>query len=90
MSTAIGERPPSKKPAALDVPRHARQSKARLDCRATTIKSNVTKISLAFVSRHNNHHLAATAKMALLFAATLPSRLTRYTLSTGFSMIAST
>jgi hypothetical protein len=31
------------------------------------------KIPLAIVSRRDNHHLAATAKMAFLFAATLPS-----------------
>jgi len=61
------------KPEALGVPRCARQSKARLDCRATTIKSRVAKILLAFVSPPNNHRLAATAKMGFLFAATLPS-----------------
>jgi NADPH-dependent 2,4-dienoyl-CoA reductase/sulfur reductase-like enzyme len=44
----------------------------------TTIKSSVTKISLALLSRHDNHLLAATAKLAILFAATLPSRLSRY------------
>jgi hypothetical protein len=56
-------------------PRRARQSKALPDCRATTIKSPVTKITLALLSRRDNHLLAATAKLAFLFAATLPSRL---------------
>jgi hypothetical protein len=59
-------------------PRRARQSKAPPDCRATTIKSPVTKISLALLSRRDNHLLAATAKLAILCAATLPSRLSRY------------
>jgi len=63
---------PPKKPEAPGVPRCARQSKAHLDCRATTIKSRVAKILLAFVSPPNNHRLAATAKMAFLFAATHP------------------
>jgi hypothetical protein len=44
----------------------------------TTIKSPVTKISLELLSRRDNHLLAATAKLAILFAATLPSRLSRY------------
>ena len=38
----------------------------------------LTKISLALLSRRDNHLLAATAKLANLFAATLPSRLSRY------------
>jgi hypothetical protein len=65
--------------AAPGAPRRARQSKALPDCRATTIKSPVTKISLALPSRRDNHLLAATAQLAILFAATLPSRLSRYT-----------
>jgi hypothetical protein len=35
----------------------------------------VRKISLALLSRRDNHLLAATAEFAILFAATLPSRL---------------
>ncbi|MGD0764600.1 MAG: hypothetical protein ABR929_15715 [Roseiarcus sp.] len=38
----------------------------------------VRKISLALLSRRDNHLLAATAELAILFAATLPSRLSRY------------
>ena len=40
----------------------------------------VTKISLALSSRRDNHHPAATAKMAILIVAVFPSRLSRYTL----------
>ena len=61
-------------------PRDARDNqKLLLNCGATTIKSPVTKISLALLSRRDNHLLAATAKLAFQFAATLPSRLSRYT-----------
>jgi hypothetical protein len=41
----------------------------------------VRKISLALLSRRDNHLLAATAELAILFAATLPSRLSRYSAS---------
>ncbi|MCX7313329.1 MAG: hypothetical protein NTV56_16770, partial [Alphaproteobacteria bacterium] len=46
---------------------------------STTIKSRVTKISLALSSRRDNHLLAATAKMAILIVAEFSSRLSRYT-----------
>jgi hypothetical protein len=44
-----------------------------------TIKSRGTKIPLALSSRRDNHHLAATVKMAFLVVAAFPSRLSRYT-----------
>ena len=47
----------------------ARQSKAHPDCRSTTIKSRVTKISLALSSGRDNHPPAATAEMAILIVA---------------------
>ncbi|MCX7312919.1 MAG: hypothetical protein NTV56_14640, partial [Alphaproteobacteria bacterium] len=46
--------------------------------RSTTIKSRVTKISLALSSRRDNHLLAATAKMAILIVAEFSSSLSRY------------
>src|SRR6202022_4338184 len=49
MSTAIGEKRLSTKPAEQDARQRARQSKAHPDCRSTTIKSRVTKISLALI-----------------------------------------
>ena len=65
---------------ASDARQRARQSKDPLDCRATTIKSRVTKIPLALSSRRDNHPSAATAKMAILIVAAFPSRLSRYKL----------
>src|SRR5665213_873508 len=79
MSTAIGEKRLSTTPAERDVRQRARQSKAHPDCRSTTIKSRVTKISLALSSGRDNHPPAATAEMASLIVAVFPSRLTRYT-----------
>jgi hypothetical protein len=38
----------------------------------------IAKIALALSSRRDNHHLAATAKMAILIVAAFPSRLSRY------------
>ena len=52
--------------------------KGHPDCRSTTIKSRVTKISLALSSARDNHPPAATAEMAILIVAVFPSRLTRY------------
>src|SRR5664280_1603705 len=78
MSTAIGEKRLSTKRAERDVRQRARQSKAHPDCRSTTIKSCVTKISLALSSGRDNHPPAATAEMAILIVAVFPSRLTRY------------
>jgi hypothetical protein len=52
---------------------------AHRDCRSATIKSRVTKISLALSPCRDNHPLAATAKMAILIVAVFPSRLSRYT-----------
>src|ERR1700730_901319 len=78
MSTAIGEKRLSTKPAERDVRQPARQSKAHPDCRSTTIKSRVTKISLALSSGRDNHPPAATAEMAILIVAVFPSRLSRY------------
>src|SRR5664280_1292309 len=80
MSTAIGEKRLSTKRAERDVRQRARQSKAHPDCRSTTIKSRVTKISLALSPCRDNHPLAATAKMAILIVAVFPSRLSRYSL----------
>src|ERR1700730_10106838 len=78
MSTAIGEKRLSTKPAERDVRQPARQSKAHPDCRSTTIKSRVTKISLALSSGRDNNPPAATAEMAILIVAVFPSRLSRY------------
>src|SRR6266702_293536 len=79
MSTAIGEKRLSTKRAERDDRQRARQSKAHPDCRSATIKSCVTKISLALSPGRDNHHHAATAKMAILIVAAFPSRLSRYT-----------
>src|SRR5260370_35100544 len=79
MSTAIGEKRLSTKPAEQDARQRARQSKAHPDCRSTTIKSRVTKISLALSSGRDNHPPAATAEMAILIVAVFSSRLSRYT-----------
>src|SRR5664279_5631121 len=79
MSTAIAGKKLSTKRAEWDVRQRARQSKAHPDCRSTTIKSRVTKISLALSAGRDNHPPAATAEMALLIVAVFPSRLTRYT-----------
>src|ERR1700730_12180216 len=78
MSTAIGEKRLSTKPAERDVRQPARQSKAHPDCRSTTIKSRVTKISLALSSGRDNHPPAATPEMAILIVAVFSSRLSRY------------
>src|SRR5664280_1495460 len=78
MSTAIAGKKLSTKRAEWDVRRRARQSKAHPDCRSTTIKSRVTKISLALSAGRDNHPPAATAEMAILIVAVFPSRLTRY------------
>src|SRR5665647_3924835 len=80
MSTAIAGKKLSTKRAEWDVRRLARQSKPHPDCRSTTIKSRVTKISLALSSGRDNHPPAATAEMAILIVAVFPSRLTRYRL----------
>jgi len=48
-----------------------------LSRRDTTL--NELNLPLAFLSRRDNHHLAATAKMALLIAANFSSRMSRYT-----------
>src|SRR6476660_1950537 len=80
MSTAIGEKRLSTKPAEQDARQRARQSKAHPDCRSTTIKSRVTKISLALSSGRDNHPPAATAQMAILIVAVFSSRLSRYTI----------
>ncbi|MCX7314756.1 MAG: hypothetical protein NTV56_24380, partial [Alphaproteobacteria bacterium] len=73
-----GEKRRSTKRTERDARQYAQQSKAHPDCRSTTIKSRVTKISLALSSRHDNHLLAATAKMAILIVAEFSSRLSRY------------
>src|SRR5665213_1198847 len=78
MSTAIAGKKLSTKRAEWDVRRPARQSKAHPDCRSTTIKLTVTKISLALSSGRDNHPPAATAEMAILIVAVFPSRLSRY------------
>jgi hypothetical protein len=78
MSTAIGEKRLSTKPAEPDDRQRARQSKRHPDCRSTTIKLTVTQISLALSSRRDNHARAATAEMAVLIVAVFPSRLSRY------------
>src|SRR6478672_1916174 len=78
MLTAIGEKRLSTKPAEQDPRQRARQSKAHPDCRSTTIKSRVTKISLALSSGRDNHPPAATAEMAILIVAAFSSRLSRY------------
>src|SRR5665213_2118378 len=69
MSTAIAGKKLSTKRAEWDVRRPARQSKAHPDCRSTTIKSCVTKISLALSSGRDNHPPAATAEIAILIVA---------------------
>src|SRR6202158_1196297 len=79
MSTAIAEKRLSTKRAERDVRQRARQSKVHPDCRSTTIKSRVTKISLALSPCRDKYPLAATAKMAILIVAVFPSRLSRYT-----------
>ena len=78
MSTAIDEKRLSTKRAERGARRRARQSKAHPDCRSTTIKSCVKKISLALLPGRDNHPLAATAKMAILIVAVFSSRLSRY------------
>src|ERR1700736_833584 len=78
MSTAIGEKRLSTKPAEQDARQRARQSKLHPDCRSTTIKSRVTKISLALSSGPDNPPPAATAEMAILIVAVFSSRLSRY------------
>src|SRR3954447_3313201 len=78
MSTAIAEKKLSTRPVEWDVRQRARQSKRHPDCRSTTIKLTVTQISLALSSRRDNHHPAATAEMAILIVAVVPSRLSRY------------
>jgi hypothetical protein len=70
--------------AEQDARQPARQSKAHPDCRSATIKSRFTKISLALSPGRNNHHPAATAKMAILIVAVFPSRLSRYTKSYSY------
>src|ERR1700684_805557 len=79
MSTAIAGKRLSKRPVEQDDRQRARQSKAHPDCRSTTIKSRVTKISLALSFGRDNHPPAATAEMVILIVAVFPSRLTRYT-----------
>jgi hypothetical protein len=61
-----------------DARRRARQSRDHPDRRSATIKSSLDKIALALSSRRDNHHLAATAKIAILIVAAFPSRLSRY------------
>ena len=61
-----------------DARRRARQSRDHPDRRSATIKPSLDKIALALSSRRDNHHLAATAKMAILIVAAFPSRLSRY------------
>src|SRR5665647_2439874 len=78
MSTVTAARLLSTKRAELDARQRARQSKAHPDCRSTTIKSRVTKISLALSPGRDNHPPAATAEMAILIVAVFPSRLSRY------------
>src|SRR5271156_1822686 len=78
MSTAIAGKKLSTKRAEWDDRQRARQSKAQPDCCSTTIKSRVTKISLALSSRRDNHPPTATAEMAILIVAVFPSRLSRY------------
>src|SRR5450759_402681 len=78
MSTAIAGKRLSKRPVERDDRQRARQSKAHPDCRSTTIKSRLTKISLALSSGRDNHPPAATAEMAILIVAVFPSRLSRY------------
>src|SRR5664279_6294073 len=79
MSTAIAGKKLSTKRAEWDVRRRARQSKDHPDCRSTTIKSRVTKISLALSPCRDKYPRAATAKMAILIVAVFPSSLSRYT-----------
>src|ERR1022692_995532 len=78
MSTAIAEKRLSTKRAERDVRQPARQSKDHPDCRSTTIKSRVTKISLALSPCRDKYPRAATAEMAILIVAVFPSRLSRY------------
>jgi hypothetical protein len=63
----------------LGARQRARQSRRHPDCRSTTIKSCITKISLALAAVRDNHHPAATAEMAILIVAVFPSRLSRHT-----------
>src|ERR1039458_5722317 len=80
----MDEKKPSKNRAAPDARQRAQRSRARPDCRSTTIKARNPKISLALLSRRYNHLLAATAKMAILIVARLPSRLTRYSVRSSY------
>src|SRR5665213_233682 len=79
MSTAIAEKKLSTRPVELGAHQRARQSKRHPDCRSTTIKLRVTKISLALSPCRDKYPLAATAEMAILIVAVFPSRLSRYT-----------
>src|SRR5271155_2979415 len=83
MSTAIAEKKLSTRPVELGAHQRARQSKRHPDCRSTTIKSRVTKISLALSPCRDKYPLAATAEMAILIVAVFPSRLSRYTTDPG-------
>src|SRR5665213_3578360 len=83
MSTAIAEKKLSTRPVELGAHQRARQSKRHPDCRSTTIKLRVTKISLALSPCRDKYPPAATAKMAILIVAVFPSRLSRYTLRNG-------
>src|SRR5882757_9598601 len=78
MATVTAARLLSTTPAAPDDRQLAPRSKPHPDCRSTTIKSRVAKISLALPSRRDNHPPAATAEMAILIVAVFPSRLSRY------------
>ena len=66
-------------PVEPDARRRAQQSRDHHDCRSATIRPSLDKIALALSSPRDNHHLAATAKMAILIVAAFPSRLSRYT-----------
>src|SRR5665213_4101794 len=79
MSTAIAEKKLSTRPVELGAHQRARQSKRHPDCRSTTIKLRVTKISLALSPCRDKYPPAATAEMAILIVAVFPSRLSRYT-----------
>src|SRR5665213_2821116 len=78
MSTAIAEKKLSTRPVELGAHQRARQSKRHPDCRSTTIKLRVTKISLALSPCRDKYPPAATAEMAILIVAVFPSRLSRY------------
>src|SRR5271155_5947368 len=86
MSTAIAEKKLSTRPVELGAHQRARQSKRHPDCRSTTIKSRVTKISLALSPCRDKYPLAATAEMAILIVAVFPSRLSRYILRRIFTL----